>query len=177
MYLSRLGVVGISSRFSPNWLLDESRHCPRASCCPAINSAAAHSMSFETKRSLSGMQESACAGAGISTGYRCRFGRVFGRPRAALWIVPKPTLSSLAISLHGLPCSRSAAILAASTGSVGLPMPLQELCAGSLSGSARRVTLLATRLEWRNWQTRRTQNPMVLGTMRVRPPPPAPTPC
>src|SRR6266478_905665 len=29
--------------------------------------------------------------------------------------------------------------------------------------------------EWRNWQTRWTQNPVVLSTVWVRPPPPGPT--
>ena len=28
--------------------------------------------------------------------------------------------------------------------------------------------------EWRNWQTRWTQNPVVLSTVWVRPPPPGP---
>src|SRR5437899_9563934 len=34
---------------------------------------------------------------------------------------------------------------------------------------------LAASPEWRNWQTRWTQNPVVLSTVWVRPPPPGPS--
>src|SRR2546426_8312782 len=46
--------------------------------------------------------------------------------------------------------------------------------AGAVSECGARVMLVEEGPEWRNWQTRWTQNPVVLSTVWVRPPPPGP---
>src|SRR5438876_9547916 len=49
-----------------------------------------------------------------------------------------------------------------------------EFVRARLSRRGARVMLVEDGPEWRNWQTRWTQNPVVLSTVWVRPPPPGP---
>ena len=51
----------------------------------------------------------------------------------------------------------------------------EESACGRLSQRCAHVMLVEQGPEWRNWQTRWTQNPVVLSTVWVRPPPPGPT--
>src|SRR5256885_10412697 len=50
----------------------------------------------------------------------------------------------------------------------------REFVRARLSERDARVMLVEEGPEWRNWQTRWTQNPVVLSTVWVRPPPPGP---
>ena len=51
----------------------------------------------------------------------------------------------------------------------------EESACGRLSQRCAHVMLVEQGPEWRNWQTRETQNLVVLSTVWVRPPPPGPT--
>src|SRR6185437_15148232 len=55
---------------------------------------------------------------------------------------------------------------------VNLDVWFREAVTGEIPVAA---CIIVSAPEWRNWQTRWTQNPMVLSIMRVRPPPPAPS--
>src|SRR5256885_5567178 len=50
----------------------------------------------------------------------------------------------------------------------------REFVRGRLSERGALVMLVEEGPEWRNWQTRWTQNPVVLSSVWVRPPPPGP---